>query len=109
MEINGGALGIELLSLRCEWETKLSEWRSSGKSGMSWCRESGVEYHRFLYWRKRLDRPDAVGVGFVEAEITDDHPGSAGIGLECGGVKIEVARGFDGELLAEVVRVLRRA
>jgi hypothetical protein len=42
-------------TLTQEWTEKLAAWRSSGLSIAAWCRQSGEGYHRFLYWRRRLE------------------------------------------------------
>jgi len=89
-----------MLSLKQQWTDKITEWRTSGLSIAAWCRQNDESYHRFLYWRRRLE-PKTTG-GFVE--LTLESPALA---LACNGVTLRIERGFDRELLREVLSVLK--
>ena len=41
---------------RGRWEGILSEWEGSGLSAAGFCRERGLSYQTFLYWRKKPRR-----------------------------------------------------
>ncbi|MCF6178686.1 MAG: hypothetical protein L3J63_04780 [Geopsychrobacter sp.] len=87
-----------------EWSEKVSACRESGLSIAAWCRDHAVNYHRFLYWRKRLALPVVQQPArFVELEFA-----AAPLALSCNGVYVHVASGFDGNLLGEVLTVLKR-
>lgn len=38
-----------------KWKEMLQEWHLSGLSGTVWCKQKGISYIQFLYWRKRLE------------------------------------------------------
>lgn len=97
-------------------------WRSSGLSGAAFCRRHGIRAQRLHYWRERLGyplracgRPGASlpmvpgvpsSAGFVQVVMDRSAAPSAGIEVVVGQARIRVAPGFDGQLLAEVVRAL---
>ncbi len=90
-------------SVAQQWSEKLSAWRDSGLSAAAWCRESSENYHRFLYWRKRLS-PEQQRIGkFVEVQLT-----TSPIALSYNGVYLHVSPGFDAGLLGEIITALKR-
>jgi len=36
------------------WQQQIKRWSQSSVSGMQYCREHNLSYHRFAYWRKKL-------------------------------------------------------
>ena len=36
------------------WQQQLAAWQATGQSGAAFCREHGLTYHRFCYWRRKL-------------------------------------------------------
>ena len=94
------------MSLIQEWTEKLAAWRSSGLSIAAWCRQNGEGYHRFLYWRKRLEgSPTPPSGRFVELTVS---PGHSGLCLECNGIYLHVDRGFDPGLLSDILSLLKK-
>jgi hypothetical protein len=93
-----------MTTLAEEWTEKLIAWRESGLSIAAWCRENSEGYHRFRYWRKRLEQPELNKAGrFVELNFA-----AAPICLECNGVYVHVAPDFDAHLLADILALLKR-
>ena len=89
------------------WSTKIAAWRHSGLSLPAWCRENAESYHRAIYWRKRLQPSDRCETGgFVE--LTVPAAPIAPITLECNGILVHIAPGFDPAFLADVLSVLKR-
>jgi len=89
-----------------EWMEKFEDWRSSGLSIAAWCRQNAEGYHRFLYWRKRLEAQQSAPTGrFVELTLA---PGQSPLRLEYNGIYLHVNRGFDPGLLAEILAVLKK-
>ena len=87
-----------------EWTGKIAAWRSSGLSIAAWCRENSVGYHRFLYWRGRLQQPEHQEPGkFVAVSLA-----ATPISLECNGIFVHVSAGFDPGLLGDILSLLRR-
>lgn len=91
-----------MLSLKRQWAEKIAVWQNSGLSIAAWCRQNDENYHRFLYWRRRLQPALSPGGHFVE--LTLESPALA---LACNGVTLQIERGFDRELLREVLAVLK--
>lgn len=88
--------------LKQEWTDKIADWRASGQSIAAWCRQHDQGYHRFLYWRKRLEPQQQTTGGFVELTFR-----ASSLALECNGMTLHLERGFDPELLRDVLTVLR--
>jgi hypothetical protein len=87
-----------------KWSRKIAAWRRSGLSLPAWCRQNSESYQRALYWRKHLQQPDHSGTGgFVELSVP-----AALITLECNGILVHIAHGFDPALLTDVLSVLKR-
>lgn len=91
---------------RPNWSDRLSAWRLSGKTGAAWCRDNGIGYYQFQYWRDKLRRskpPEQAG-HFVPLTVT-----ATPLRLEYNGVYLHVPSGFDPNLLREVISALRDA
>jgi len=84
-----------------QWSVKIAAWQHRGMKIAAWCRENSENYHRFLYWRRRL-ATSAPG-SFLELTL----PAAATISLECNGVLVHVPREFDPGLLADILSVLK--
>lgn len=91
-----------MLSVKRQWAEKITVWQNSGLSIAAWCRQNGENYHRFLYWRRRLQQTTKPCSHFVE--LTLESPALA---LACNGVTLQIERGFDRDLLREVLAVLK--
>ena len=86
------------------WSTQVGRWKNSGLSAASWCREEGVVYSQFLYWREQIAQ--ASREPFVE--LQDSHRTEGGsIELEVMGVTVRLATGFDSADLLRCLRVIR--
>jgi hypothetical protein len=46
--------------LRSEKQLMLDEWKASGESIASYCKERNIAYHSFFYWQKKLSSPSSV-------------------------------------------------
>jgi len=58
---------------RDEWICNIQDWQNSNLSGAAWCRNQGVPYSQFLYWRKFLSNNQMEAQeSFIE--ITDSSP-----------------------------------
>ena len=91
-------------TLKEQWAEKITAWRESGLSIAAWCRQNNEGYHRFLYWGKRLEQNTQPSGRFVELSIE-----SSTLAVECNGVTLHIERGFDRELLRQVLSVLKAA
>jgi hypothetical protein len=87
------------------WREVLNRQAASGLSVRAWCAGEGVAYASFLYWRRRLARPDRA-VPLTLIRVTEGDDGGDGLWLSVGGARIEVKPGFDEGLLRRVVAAL---
>jgi len=86
------------------WRRLLAEQQASGESITGWCDQHGISLASFYYWRKRVTNdaaPAAPQWLALPATATHDP-----LLLHVSRVTIEVARGFDAQLLHEVLAVL---
>ena len=40
------------------WQQRIDKWRISGQSQQAFCKAHDVSYHRFVYWRRKLEKPE---------------------------------------------------
>lgn len=92
-----GAAGRE--ERRAWWRGHVEGQSRSGLSLKAYCAEHGLKVWQWHYWRKALQGPQG---GFVELAGV-----GGGLTLECAGCRIALGRGFDCELLRQVLAVLR--
>jgi transposase-like protein len=83
----------------------VARWEASGQSCRAFCAEHGVDLKRFYRWRRVLRPPPApderAPPGFA---LAVSSPGVR-VRVACGAI-IEIAPGFDGRLLREVLAAL---
>jgi hypothetical protein len=85
------------------WQTHNEACRKSGLTRAAYCEQNHLNLKTFAYWRQRLKR-EAVPVRLVQVPTAAQS--SAAVRLVVNGCGIEVADGFNGQTLAEVVYVL---
>jgi transposase-like protein len=97
-------------SARRRWERIVREQRSSGLSVAGFCRREGVPASSFFAWKRRLaEQGSQQGPAFVElvsaapARVQGDQPLELLLGHDR---RLLIRRGFDGQVLREVVRAL---
>ncbi len=44
---------------RVDWEQSIENWRASGKSIASFCKETGIPYGTFRSWKNKLQAPSS--------------------------------------------------
>lgn len=95
------------------WNSRLSDFRTSGDSARGWCQRNGVTLDQFYYWRRKLDKdpqptPPASTPRWLPVRLEETAPDSAeSLLVRVGGAAVEVRHGFDPSLLAAVVKVLK--
>lgn len=85
------------------WIPQVEQWRGSGLSAAAWCRENGIVYSQFLYWRQRIAQE--TGQPFIELTEAQD-PRESGIEIETRGITLRLARGFDSTELLRCLQVI---
>lgn len=96
------------------WAERVRTWRSSGQNAFAFAKANGITHSSLRYWTKRLAKPRkqvaaSTMVALVrKAEARQEAASTSGSELvvEIAAARIRVARGFDPELLGEVVRAL---
>lgn len=91
------------------WSERVRSWRQSGESATVFARGKDYTASTLRYWASRLRRTSAAPriVQLVPtAKVPDATPAAADLVVEVGTARVRVRRGFDPELLAEVVRAL---
>ncbi len=94
-----------------KWRDLIERQRASGFSVAAFCRRDGVAASSFFAWKRKLGSTPAT-LAFVEATVAGTPPplpprsaGRIEVRLR-GGRRVRVGRGFDRDLLAEVVAAL---
>lgn len=92
------------------WADHIRRWTASGLSRRRYCNENGLSYWTFREWQKRQSKGVNGGEGLVRlprAIITGDATFRSSIEIVLpGSITIRVTRGFDAELLRDLIREL---
>ena len=108
-----------------EWSKRVKQWRDSGKSAEEFALMRGWKPTTLKWWSSELQRRKSrlESVQLVPVSVVDEvrraeqkHPvmprvddgARRGIAVELRGARIRVERGFDVELLRQVVDALER-
>ena len=102
-----------------EWAAVVAQWEASGQTYASFARQHGVSESALRWWRGELgrrarggnairgtapnERPLAVAKVIREGQAEPAGP----ISVQVGRAQIWVRRGFDSQLLRDVVRALQ--
>jgi len=95
------------------WKQQVEAFEKSGMSRIAFCEQNQLKIYGLDYWRRRFSEPiragaDAKTSGWIPLQVKDNaaQEKAESICLRIGKVEIEISRGFDQELLAEVLRVV---
>ena len=95
------------------WEDRLTQYKTSGKSIIAWCKEQAIRENQFYYWRKKLrtgqtEKTQPVQWLPLEAQLTKQPNFTADfIAVHIGRTTIEIRKGFNRQLLREIVQTLQ--
>lgn len=93
-------------SALAKWREIIERQRASGLSVGAFCRRDAIAESSFFAWRRRLGVAQPAAA-FVEAKITPALRTTGAIDVQLrSGRRVRVRRGFDRDLLAEVVAAL---
>lgn len=106
---------------RSTWAEIMSSWAQSGLSQAAFCKERGIPFSTFQYWRSRgkvrekrdirFSEPASVPPPFLPVQVVQSRPVAEGrphaltVLLPCG-YRIEVGTGFDPETLRKIINTL---
>lgn len=90
---------------REDGERWVAAWKLSGKRCRFFARENGIPSHRLYYWAGCVAAKVPARSGFVE--LRPALRLTSGVSVICGhNARVEVAAGFDAEVLRAVVAAL---
>lgn len=87
------------------WNERIQDFLASGLSQRAWCEEQGLPAGQFGYWLRKF-KTEANSSNGRWLSLDPITPPGTGISLRIRSVSLAVARGFDQEVLADVVRSL---
>jgi hypothetical protein len=88
-----------------KWAERVGAWRVSGQDASAFAAGKGYEASTLRWWSSRLGREERVRIVPVVARASSvEAPGE--VVVEVGGARVRVTSGFDGAVLAQVVRAL---
>jgi hypothetical protein len=103
---------------RAQWQALVGAYAASGESLRAFCARHGLAVSTFRHWLARLALGPVAAVSAAPAlpapgprllpvQILDEPPAGSGVVVVAGGgVRIEVAAGFDGATLKRVLATL---
>lgn len=89
-----------------KWREHFRSWKESGLSQPDYCRDNGINHHRFSYWRTKLGTGSKrnEGASFVEIRGSESVQGFE---LIAGEVLVKVPPGFDAKELSRLLGALK--
>lgn len=95
---------------RQPWEERLEDFQASGQSATEWCKEHGVPVHQLRYRLRKhtvkRSRDAALGTQRWASIDPGNSSNYTGICLRYGSLTLELQRGFDPQVLSDVLRSL---
>jgi len=92
--------------LRELWAERIDAFLASGLSQRAWCRENGFNHGRLSYWLRKFIAEARQPRNGSWVSLDTIAPRSSGVLFRIGSVTLEVQRGFDAQVLADVIRSL---
>ncbi len=94
------------------WKSRLAAFQASGKTQTAWCEENNVKLCQLRYQLRKASPANAATDSqphWLSMEVGDDPPKNPinSLCIRVGSATVEVRSGFDRELLADTLRVLR--
>jgi hypothetical protein len=95
------------------WREQVEAWRVSGLTQSEYCRRGGVNWYGFRYWKGKVDfevgSPTPKETKLVAVKVPRAGGGRGEIRIRVGGrYVVEVAEGFEGSTLRQVLDLLER-
>lgn len=92
---------------RALWNERINEFLASGQSRQAWCRNNDVSAQQLGYWlRKSQSSHENQAESSRWVSMNASRTASPGITIRVGELALEVERGFDPKVLADVVLTL---
>ena len=85
------------------WQEHIDAWQTSGQSQTEYCMQQEIKESTFRYWQTKLSRKEC----FIEIPVKLESESTINIIIK-DTVKLQVQKGFDPNLLIQVVKTLER-
>jgi transposase-like protein len=104
-----------------QWRERLAGYTPELGTVSDWCKANGLSLNQYYYWRRRLQptsaEPASSGCDWVSLSAVSDSSAkralpsssSSGVAIRIGAATIDIAAGFDADVLRSVMWVLREA
>lgn len=92
--------------LRELWAERVQDFLASGLSQRAWCREQGLRPNQLGYWLRKLEAETKPAQSGRWVRLYSVGHSGSGVVLRIGTVVLEIQRGFDQEVLVDVIRSL---
>ena len=89
-----------------QWTERIEVFLASGLSQRAWCEQQGLWPNQLSYWLRKLRGEASPSRNDRWINLNTIAPSSSGISLRIGNAVLEIERGFDPEVLADVLRTL---
>jgi hypothetical protein len=96
------------------WQQMVRGYQRSELSRRDFCQQKEIQIHCLDYWQRKFRTQTGIPVekkpaGWIPLQVSEEEKqgGSGGIRLRIGRVLFDVEPGFDPQMLAEVLRVVR--
>lgn len=100
----------QLTQTQILWSERIAEWETSGLSQSTFCKQHGLVYGTFIYWRshlKKITDAEQPAVSFLAVTCKPAKQSTLILKLN-GQHNIELKSGFDSELLRQVVQAVQQ-
>jgi len=104
----------ELKRKRRYWKKHIVSWRKSGLGQRPYCRQHGLKFHQFVYWRKKYHPHNKAAVSLVQVALPGKPVNHLTLSpkpvhlITKTGYRIEVERDFDPAALKQLLHALER-
>ena len=66
------------------WQQQVDTWQATSLSGAAFCKQQGLNYQKFIYWRKKNQQPEATIKPAGFAQVTQLTVPTSGFSSELG-------------------------
>ena len=94
------------------WQRHVEAFNSSGLTREAYSKKNHIRVYRLDYWRKKISRTNKTRKSesrnqWLPLQISDEPiDNNSHIELWIGKIRVEIKRGFDSKLLAELIRTV---
>jgi hypothetical protein len=90
------------------WRERIKSFQASGLSRKEWCQKHDFPENQLGYWLRKLQAKEIEPGSNLWVAVEANCLSETGISIQIGDVVLAVKRGFDHQVLADVVRALMR-